>query len=395
MEKKAVSGIMLVLLFISMLTLAFNMTSVRAGKVFDDFNDNTINSNLWSAGQWGGPTVDEINQRLEIFFPWDSAGEGFGADYWSKCLLRGDFDIQVDFSLLDWPSVDQLGTGNGVRIGLGVGEGVVERASWGNLSADFPDYPREVYVFDSTTGGVEGITPTGDMSGKLRLVRSGDTLTGYYFSSGSWVTVASEYVTTEDVGFGINAWSHDHAFMDNDVLLAFDNFIVNSGRLIAWPPKEEWNPTSPEEARPQMRMIRIHGGDYYLEQGESFFLYYRWGFVPTNIAYDLANGQPETFFADLQDKTDSAYAYYSVTMNGEPLEPTYSFTGTCKWLRFENPPGSGHWVVVPRTVFHEYYIVFSNGLPPGEYTVLTHCRPANPQVYPEPFSFTTILHVEQ
>jgi len=150
-------------------------------------------------------------------------------------LLRGDFDIQVDFSLLDWPSVEQLGTGNGVRMGLAVGEGEnwwsVQREGYGSLTFDFPGYPREVYACDFA-GSVQGITPTDDMSGKLRLVRSGNTLTGYYFSLGSWVIVASGWVTTGDVSFTPTAWSHDYAFMDNNVLLAFDNFIVNSGLLI-------------------------------------------------------------------------------------------------------------------------------------------------------------------
>ena len=391
---------MLALLFISTLTLTFNTTPVRAGiRVFDDFNDNSINSDLWSEGQVGGPAVNEINQRLEIFFPWNSAGEYFGAGYSSKCLLRGDFDIQVDFSLLDWPSVEQLGTGNGVRIGLAVGEGEswwsVQREGYGSLTFDFPGYPREVYACDFA-GSVEGIAPTGDMSGKLRLVRSGNTLTGYYFNSGSWVNVASGWVTTEDVSFSPTAWSHDDVFMDNNVLLAFDNFIVNSGRLIAWPPEEEWHPMSPEEAQPQMRMVAIYGGDYYLEPGESFCLFYGWTFIPTNVAYDLTTGQPETVsFPNLQDKTDAANALGTVTMNEQSLEPTYSFTGTCKWYRYENPAGSGHWVVFPRATIHVHYIVFPDGLPLGVYIIWTHLQPVNPQIYPEPFSLTTVLHVEQ
>lgn len=141
----------------------------------------------------------------------------------------------MDFSLLDWPSVDQLGTGNGVRIGLAMGEGgnwwSVQREGYGSLTFDFPGYPREVYACDFA-GSVQGITPTDDMSGKLRLVRLGSTLTGYYFSLGSWVIVASGWVTTGDVSFSPTAWSHDYAFMDNNDLLAFDNFVVNSGLLI-------------------------------------------------------------------------------------------------------------------------------------------------------------------
>jgi len=69
MKNKA-SKIVFAVLLTSMLTLAFNTTPVRTNIIVsDDFNDNSINTDLWSEGQTGSPTVNEINQRLEIFFP--------------------------------------------------------------------------------------------------------------------------------------------------------------------------------------------------------------------------------------------------------------------------------------------------------------------------------------
>lgn len=59
MDKKIHSVMMLTLLLLGMLTLAFDTTPVRASiMVSDDFNDSTINSDLWDEGQLGGPTVD-------------------------------------------------------------------------------------------------------------------------------------------------------------------------------------------------------------------------------------------------------------------------------------------------------------------------------------------------
>ena len=62
-----------------------------------------------------------------------------------------------------------------------------------------------------------------------------------------------------------------------------------------WPPEEEWHPLSPEEARPEIGiMIVIYGGEFYLEAGQPFYLWYRWGLIPTNRAYNLSNMAPVT-----------------------------------------------------------------------------------------------------
>lgn len=202
-----------------------SITSLQTtgGIFFDDFGDDAINS-IWAATIFGSdPTVAETNQRLEITFPANSAGDSFGAGYVSKCQLRGDFDIQVDYSLLVWPS------SNGIRIGLGLGiANVVERVSFG--IDDFPQYPREVYL-THFSNGVQAITSTNDQTGGLRLVRSGNSLTGYY-DSGTWTALNSAYVTTSDVPFSIRSWGHDRNFRDQGVKIAFDNFIVNQGQLI-------------------------------------------------------------------------------------------------------------------------------------------------------------------
>lgn len=199
---------------------------VHAQVLYDDFNDNTINSSLWTDVHGGsGPTIDEINQRLEITHPAASSGDTFFAQYTSICQLRGDFDIQVDYQLLTWPSA------NGVRIGLNIaGVGATERVSFGT-SADFPGQPREVYL-THYADGVQGITATDHLVGKLRVVRSGNTLTGYYFSFGNWVAIHTGPATTDDVNFIVASWSHDYAFTNQEVKVAFDNVIVNQGQLI-------------------------------------------------------------------------------------------------------------------------------------------------------------------
>ena len=197
--------------------------------IVEDFNDNVTNSSLWTAGQTGtGPSVAETNQRLEISIPAtsfdDPADSGFTASISSTCALRGNYDLQVDYDLLLWP------TANGVRIALSTGSGPVERTSFGSEN-DFTGQPREVYL-THFSDGVQGISPTGDLSGKLRLVRTDGTIAGYYYAAGNWIMVHSASTTTDDVGFSLNAWSHNYAFTDQDVRLAFDNLVLNQGELI-------------------------------------------------------------------------------------------------------------------------------------------------------------------
>lgn len=154
-----------------------------------------------------------------------------------------------------------------------------------------------------------------------------------------------------------------------------------------WPPEEEWHPMSPEEARPEIGiMIVIYGGEYYLEPSQPFYLWYRWGFVPTNIAYDLSNGEPVTPIWSLQDRTDYANCRYTVTMNGEPLKPTGNFTATCTWYRFLN---GDYWAVAPRFVVHEHYIEFPQGLKADDYSIHLHGQPSGG----EPIDLWTTLHV--
>jgi hypothetical protein len=197
--------------------------------LFDDFNDNLINTQLWnSIGGGSGPTVSETNQRLEFTIPASSfenpVGQIFFAAYSSNCLLRGDYDIQVDYQLLTWPFA------NGVRLGLNTALALTERTSLGPPT-DFPGQPREVYVQDVIGGGLTFLG-TGDLSGKLRQVRTGNTLTSYRFSGGVFLPFATALVSTADTLIQLAAWSEDRLFTDRTVQAAFDNFAVNSGQVI-------------------------------------------------------------------------------------------------------------------------------------------------------------------
>jgi hypothetical protein len=194
----------------------------------DYFNDNHIDPGLWSTEIYGYPVqMVEQNQQLEYFVPAASAGGEYGARLVSVFQMRGDFDIQVDFSLLQWPNF------NGVRSAVALTDSYyddygVERSS---LSPTDPLGAHEVYVADF---GPLVIVETQDLAGKLRLVRSGGAQTGYYWSAEGWVPLLTDPVTTADIKIQLHVWSHDYCFQHHDIRGAFDNFTVVSGELV-WP----------------------------------------------------------------------------------------------------------------------------------------------------------------
>jgi len=195
---------------------------------YDDFNDNSVSTSLWTAGTGGsGPALSETGRRLEITIPASSNNNGttgFSAGLNSTCKLKGDFDIQLDYNFPAWPSA------NGVRVALSSVTGPVERVSFGS-NQDFYGWPREVYL-THFSDGVNGIVSTTDLSGKLRLTRTGATATGYYYANGAWVPVHTAPSSTDDTAFSISAWSHDYAFTDQEERVALDNLIINKGELL-------------------------------------------------------------------------------------------------------------------------------------------------------------------
>lgn len=165
-------------------------------------------------------------------------------------------------------------------------------------------------------------------------------------------------------------------------------------------PVEEWHPMSPEEARPEGmgEGIRLAGLGHPkdpvpLDEGQSFYLYYLWAFVPY-MAYDMETGELVSPEYNLQDRTDSAQAHITVTMQKEDeepefLEPTSAFTGTGEWVIDWYHPN----IIFPTVIMHEYYIEYPEGLEEGTYTIHIQYVPCNPNsAEPSPW-IPTVLEV--
>lgn len=211
------------------LAAAFLIVTPAGAQVFvDDFDDNVIAAENWDVVVYGsGAQIAEQNQQLEFIMPASASGYEFGTRLVSQFELRGDFDIRVDFLLPQWPQF------NGVRIAVAMTDDLydnygMERSS---LSAIEPLGAHEVYIADF---GPFVLVPTEDLTGTLRLVRSGATQTGYFLDGAEWVPVQTDGAPTRDITIQLHAWSHDYAFRGWDVRAAFDNFTVMTGEL-HWP----------------------------------------------------------------------------------------------------------------------------------------------------------------
>jgi hypothetical protein len=200
----------------------------------DDFESDTPRSTLWSRATQGNvPQAGQGGGLVAMFLPAQAFGAGFGTFYGSIPRLRGDFDIQIDYNLPLWPRA------SGVRVGLNDGGdnilGAVERVSFG--PPDLAGPPGEWYVTDFLTPRRITRTAASDLSGKLRMVRSGATVSGYRWdnATGDWVLLRKAPALTADVHFGFGIWSQDPFFAGENVLVTFAHFRVNQGTLIPPP----------------------------------------------------------------------------------------------------------------------------------------------------------------
>jgi hypothetical protein len=217
---------------------SISQCNIQGAALCDDFDDDFTDPTLWISETSGvGPMIDEAAQRVVINFPTDpqNGSNGvFGARYRSRCRLRGDFDVQVDYETLAWPSE------NGIRLSLWAladpspiwadGIGGVGRVSFGS-AGDHSGFPREVYL-TQFAGQVQGIIATADTAGALRLTRVGDVMTGYYLSATGWLEVSFGTTTNADVAFSLSAHSHESVYAGEVTSLAFDNLVVTQGEVV-------------------------------------------------------------------------------------------------------------------------------------------------------------------
>jgi dipeptidyl aminopeptidase/acylaminoacyl peptidase len=190
----------------------------------DTFSGNRIDP-FWGIpfSQGGGVSISQTNGELEVSVPsgatLDPSVGYISLGISAQCRLVGDYDVQVDYRLLNWPSP------SGVNV------------DFATNSPDFSDF-YGMFVFDP--GGGTGIS-TGfpgpvntfvrapESSGTLRLQRTGSTLTASRLVGVGWTPLQSSAATLADQLVNLNVFSNAAPFSHGDVKVAYDNLRVAGG----------------------------------------------------------------------------------------------------------------------------------------------------------------------
>ncbi|GFO57557.1 hypothetical protein GMSM_45640 [Geomonas sp. Red276] len=180
-------------------------------------NDSMIGNDDFEAGldptrwnTWG--TV--VPQNGKMYVDSTTNDSGFGSTSWS---LAGDFDVQVDFD-------NNIGCSS---------EGAELDAYGGPFWFYMKNTPANMQESGALiNGGWYAWRWNGNyqQSGKLRITRTGSTLTGYGWTGTSWTPILSSTNSayTANAGFELNVWRGKNCAAHSN----FDNFIINSGRVV-------------------------------------------------------------------------------------------------------------------------------------------------------------------
>ena len=185
------------------------------------FSNDGRDASVWHEAVSGtGVSLEQANGRLELAFSADATEGGqynqIAGSYGSRCQLPGDFDMQVEYELLEWPEAN--------------GTGAALQAFFANTTAI-----RESQVWQEQYGGWLdghfGTAWTNQTAGTMRLVRSGSQAAAYYRFEGIWVPIRIGPANATPVTFGVALMSFGGNFAHQAVRVAFDNFRLNSGAV--------------------------------------------------------------------------------------------------------------------------------------------------------------------
>jgi TolB protein len=204
---------------------------------FIDTFDNS-DTTLWQQFQDGGTGAmnTEANGKLTTTLRADSipggAFDSVGTHWGSYCRLVGDFDVQVDYQLLEWPAA------NGVQAIFASFDtansgyfAIRESQAWGEQYSSW--IPQEFIS-----------QPTSDPAGTLRLQREGSTAVVSYLSGATWIPIASGPTTTSPASITLGASSGMNRFSHQAVTIAWDTYRINSGTISC--PTLSWEDDSPD-----------------------------------------------------------------------------------------------------------------------------------------------------
>lgn len=216
-------------------------TAPRAPYV-DSFDHGVVDTSFWYALVDPGSSLDVQNGRLVGAIAGSAVPGGqFNqtlTGIGSPCHLPGDFDMQVDYQLQQWP---EYGGFFAALQGI-FGDIAVARTSgpWA------PPYNQTYNAWSNSSNGFSSVTEnTSATGGSLRIARVGSTAYAYVRDVGSadWRLLFSADGNTGEAIPQISLFAQAATFGHEDGSVAWDNARVNSGVLSCptW-----WNDSWPD-----------------------------------------------------------------------------------------------------------------------------------------------------
>ncbi len=203
---------------------------------FDSTGPDDPLGHVWEIGS--GTSTDVENGQLVETVAANAAevsfSAGFGAGWGTSCKLVGDYDVQAEYTLLEWPATN----------------GVTARLSDG-VSPEAPQVYRESQTsgenYTAFVGQHVTALPTPDARGTLRVQRVGSTATASYLVGSGFVPIASGAVPLEPAVIDLDAGSLFGRFTHQEVKVAWDNLRINAGTLSC--PVVTWEDDAPDCGR--------------------------------------------------------------------------------------------------------------------------------------------------
>jgi hypothetical protein len=191
----------------------------------DPFGRPLLDGSGVTTGVENGQLVETVSAGAVEGGIYNSINAGWGM----LCRLVGDFDVQADYKLLEWPAT------NGITATLNAtGAGPLiwrESQNWGENYA-------------TAIGPNRASAPTLDSAGTLRLQRQGTTATASYLSSTGWVPIASGPATLDSAIVNLESSSLDNHFAHQEVRVGWDEIRVSSGQISC--PPVSWEDDAPD-----------------------------------------------------------------------------------------------------------------------------------------------------
>lgn len=191
---------------------------------FDGVNGQAPNSNMWSYVAGNDMTIQDGKLESVTTSSWPGVKSNF--------VLQGDFDIQIDYALDSAPVTDSWYVNVIAKSSIGTQD---DEDRFG-IQRSFVS--QQIYRVEQVVNGAWsaiGDIPTSaaEVSGILRIVRTGNIFEGLFWNGEAWVSIGTATLNATDVTLYIQTGA---AVSNPAVTARFDNFTVSSADSLEWLP---------------------------------------------------------------------------------------------------------------------------------------------------------------